>query len=242
MAEDINSQVIELDAESSVLSTGVSTSYAPAEDIAVTSANTAEPLIITSEEDTSYDKASRKRMRRTTFQARLGRKLDRIHREVSDNGLRLSSNPTDMLRISITRDPRSRDIVSRTLESIEVMPIIFPKIESIPMRHLEGYREGNEVTIPSLYTIDQQEYFEIYAPVGSKLKPDDLLIRIIYDDVECPNDPYVMILQVSEQLATIGYSSIRYYKYFCTYFQEKLPSKIIDTVKEDQIKRTILGW
>lgn len=242
MAEDINSQVIELDAESSVLSTGVSTSYAPAEDIAVTSANTAEPLIITSEEDTPYDKASRKRMRRTTFQARLGRKLDRIHREVLDNGLRLSSHPTDMLRISITRDPRSRDIVSRTLESIEVMPIIFPKIESIPMRHLEGYREGNEVTIPSLYTIDQQEYFEIYAPVGSKLKPDDLLIRIIYDDVECPNDPYVMILQVSEQLATIGYSSIRYYKYFCTYFQEKLPSKIIDTVKEDQIKRTILGW
>lgn len=208
----------------------------------ILSSSSSEPLVVVSKENTSQDKANRRRMRRTTFQARLGRKLDKIHREVLDNELRLSSHPTDMLRISITRDPRSRDIVSRTLESTEVMPVVFPKIESIPMRHLEGYREGNEVTIPSLYTIDTQEYFEIYTPVGSKLKPDDLLVRIVYDDVECPNDPYVMIMQVTEQLATIGYSSIRYYKYFCTYYNENLPQRIVDTIKSDQIKRSLLGW
>lgn len=244
MIEDTTSHIIELGPEKTVLTPTSFSIENPGEslDKSLLQVSTAEPLVIVSKEDTSQDKANRKRMRRTTFQARLGRKLDKIHREVLDNELRLSSHPTDMLRISIMRDPRSRDIVSRTLESIEVMPVIFPKVESIPMRHLEGYREGNEVTIPSLYTIDQQEYFEIYAPVGSKLKPDDLLVRIIYDDMECPNDPYVMIMQVTEQLATIGYSSIRYYKYFCVYFEGKLPRRIIEEVKSAQIRRALLGW
>lgn len=199
---------------------------------------TTDALVSTTHEN----EEGRRRMRRTTFQARLGRKLDHIHQMTLDNNLRLSAHPTDMLRISVKRDERSRDIISRTLEAMEIMPIIFPRIESIPMRHLEGYRDGNEVVVPSLYTIDQNEYFEIYAPVECKLKPDDLLVRIVYDDVNCPDNPYVMIFQVTEQLATIGYSSIRYYKYFCTFYENQLPNQIIEEIKSDQKKREILGW
>ena len=197
---------------------------------------------ITISNENEKDVASQRRMARTSFQARLGRKLDNIQRKSLDNTIRLSSNPTDMLRIKIDRDERSRDIISRTLTSIEVLPIIFPKIESIPMRHLEGYRDGTEVTIPSLYTIDQKEYFELYAPVQCKLNPDDLLVRIIYDDINCPDDPYVMILQITEQLATVGYSSIRYYTYWACYYNEKLPNKILSVIKSDQIKRSLLKW
>ena len=203
---------------------------------------TVDPIVNVSDEESQQKIDSRRRMRRTTFQARLGRKLDHIHQMTLDNNLRLSAHPTDMLRISVKRDERSRDIISRTLEAMEIMPIIFPKIESIPMRHLEGYRDGNEVVVPSLYTIDQNEYFEIYAPVECKLKPDDLLVRIVYDDVNCPDNPYVMIFQVTEQLATIGYSSIRYYKYFCTFYENQLPNQIIEEIKSDQKKREILGW
>lgn len=198
-----------------------------------------EPIITTSSDESQ---AIRRRMRRTTYQARLGRRLDRVHQKVLDNNLRLSSNPTDMLRISIERDPRSRDIISRTISSAEVLPIILPAMKDIPIRHLSGYREGQDVIIPSLYTIQENEYFEIYSPVEAKLCPDDLLIRIIYDDINCPDDPYVMILQVSEQLATIGFSSIRYYKYWCTFYNEALPQAIIDIIKKDQIKRQLLGW
>ncbi len=199
---------------------------------------TTDALVSTSHEN----EEGRRRMRRTTFQARLGRKLDHIHQMTLDNNLRLSAHPTDMLRISVKRDERSRDIISRTLEAMEIMPIIFPKIESIPMRHLEGYRDGNEVIVPSLYMIDQNEYFEIYAPVECKLKPDDLLVRIVYDDVNCPDNPYVLIFQVTEQLATIGYSAIRFYKYFCSLYSERLPNQIIEEIKSDQKKREILGW
>lgn len=188
------------------------------------------------------DSNSTRRMRRTTFQARLGRKLDKIHRAVLDNNIRLSSNPTDMLRIKAERDERTRDLVSRTITGCEVLPIILPPMKDIPLRHLTGIRSGTEVTIPSLYTIDQQEYFEIYAPLEVKLEPDDLLVRIIYDDLNSPDDPYVMILQVSEQFATIGYSSIRYHKYWATFYNENLPQKIIDIFKEAHRKRALLNW
>lgn len=203
---------------------------------------TVDPIVSVSNEESQWKIDSHRRMRRTTFQARLGRKLDHIHQMTLDNNLRLSAHPTDMLRISVKRDERSRDIISRTLEAMEIMPIIFPKIESIPMRHLEGYRDGNEVIVPSLYMIDQNEYFEIYAPVECKLKPDDLLVRIVYDDVNCPDNPYVLIFQVTEQLATIGYSAIRFYKYFCSLYNEHLPNQIIEEIKSDQKKREILGW
>ena len=64
------------------------------------------------------------------------------------------------------------------------------------VRIVEDYtkKEGEDITITSLYTINQQEYFEIYAPVEAQLNMDDLLVRIMYD----PNSdrPYIMILQV----------------------------------------------
>ena len=93
---------------------------------------TVDPIVNVSDEESQQKIDSRRRMRRTTFQARLGRKLDHIHQMTLDNNLRLSAHPTDMLRISVKRDERSRDIISRTLEAMEIMPIIFPRIESIP--------------------------------------------------------------------------------------------------------------
>ena len=178
------------------------------------------------------------RFHNTTFQARLGQKLDAIQRQVLDNNIRLSSHPTDMLRIKAERDPRSQDLVSRTIEAAEVLPIILPPLKDIPLRYFE--KEGEDITITSLYTINQQEYFEIYAPVEAQLNMDDLLVRIMYD----PNSdrPYIMILQVTEMLGTFGYSSLTYMKYFVTFYNEKLPQKVIDIIKEQDQKRLILGW
>ena len=54
-------------------------------------------------------------MRRTTFQARMGSRLDNIKRKVIDNSIRLASNPKDMIRVKTVRDERSSDLVSRTV-------------------------------------------------------------------------------------------------------------------------------
>lgn len=178
------------------------------------------------------------KMRHTSYQARLGRRLDRISRRISDNNIRLSSHPTDMIRLKVTRDERSRDLTSRQILDWEVLPIIMPSLKDVPLRHF--VREGGEIQIPSLYTIDQQTYFEMYAPVQVKLEPEDLLFRLIYDS-SMP-DPYIMCLQVKEQLATMGYSSINFLKYFVTFYDEAIPSKVVRILKEANARRDELGW
>ena len=178
--------------------------------------------------------------RRTDFQARLGRKLDNIRKRVLDNNIRLSAHPTDMLRIAVVRDDRSHDLISRTVESTEIMPIILPKMEDIPLRHL--IREGKDVLIPSMYPIQQEEYFEVYAPVQCDLHEDDLLVRILYDSSPDINNPYVMVFQVKDLLGTFGYSTLTWKKAICTFYDESLPQRIVQLIKSSILKREALDW
>lgn len=181
-----------------------------------------------------------RRMRRTDFQARLGRKLDNIRKRVLDNNIRLSAHPTDMLRIVVVRDDRSHDLISRTIESAEIMPIILPKMEDIPLRHL--IREGKDVLIPSMYPIQQEEYFEVYAPVQCDLHEDDLLVRILYDSSPDISNPYVMVFQVKDLLGTFGYSTLTWKKVICTFYDESLPQRVVQLIKSSILKREALDW
>jgi len=181
-----------------------------------------------------------RRMRRTTYQARLGKKLDNITQKVLDNNLRLSAHPTDMLRIEVNRDERSRDLISRTVKSVEVLPILLPKMVDIPLRHF--IRDNTDIMIPSLYATQEQEYFEVYSPIEVDLNEDDLLIRILNDSSPDINNSYVMVLQVKEVLGTFGYNSLVYKKLVVTFYDESLPPQIINTIKEANKKRELLTW
>lgn len=180
-----------------------------------------------------------RRMRRTSFQARLGRKLDNINRKVIDNNLRLASHPTDMIRIKAIRDERSQDLISRRIEDNEILPIILPTMKDVPLRKLT--REGlGDVLIPDFYPLQDSEVFDIYAPVEVQLDEDDLLIRLIY--VPNVEDPWVICLQIKDNLATVGYNSVIWMHYRCTIYDEKLPDYIVDIIKDANEKREILGW
>lgn len=187
------------------------------------------------------------RLKRTTFQARLGRKMDNIARKLTDNQITLTAHPTDMLRVEAIRDEQSQDLISRRIAAAEVIPIIFPNMVDIPLRHFIS-SNGDDIIIPSLYTTPEQQYFEIYAPVGTQLMMDDLLIRILNDpgipadqktSVEgAENAPYyVMALQVKEILGTFGYSSLRWMKYFVTFYDESLPKQVITQLQTEANKR-----
>lgn len=184
--------------------------------------------------------SSGRRMRRTSFQARLGKKMDRISQKVIDNNIRLTSNPTDMLRIQVNRDSRSSDLKSRTVKSVEILPIILPVLKDIPLRHM--LREETDILVPSMYMIAQEEYFEVWAPIEVDLNEDDLLIRILNDSSPEISDPYVMVLQVKEVLGTFGYASLVWKKCLCTFYDEQLPTQIINVIKKDIKKREELGW
>lgn len=186
------------------------------------------------------DESRLRRMKRTSYQAKLGKKIDNITNKVLDNNIRLASHPTDMLRIEVERDERSHDIMSRTITNSEIMPIILPKMEDIPMRQFK--REGTETMIPSLFSIAQEEYFEVYAPTECNLNEDDLLIRILYDKSPNIDEPYVFVLQVKEVLGTFGYSSLLWKKCLTTFYDEALPPAILDTIQEAIEKREMLNW
>lgn len=181
-----------------------------------------------------------RRMRRTTYQARLGRKMDNILQKVIDNNMRLSAHPTDMIRIEASRDSRSHDLISRTVTGVEVIPILMPNMEDIPLRHF--IRDNTDTLIPSMFLIDRQEYFELYSPIEAELNEDDLLINILYDTSPSIDNAYVVVFQIKEVLGTFGYSSLIYKKLLCTFYDEALPKQIIDVIKSNIQKREILNW
>lgn len=178
-------------------------------------------------------------MRKTSYQARLGKRLDNISRKLIDNQIRLTSHPTDMLRIAVERDPRSQDLISRTVKSAEVLPIILPPMKDIPMRRFIN-KDNEGVLLPSLYPTSEATYYELYAPMEVKLDEDDLLLRIIEEPGS--DAPYVLCLQVKEILGTLGYASFRHQKFYASLYDEQLPKKVVDVLHEAMLKRYSLGW
>lgn len=176
--------------------------------------------------------------RTTNFQARLGKRLDNITRKVLDDRMSLTAHPTDMLRISVKRDPRSGDLLSRTITSSEVVPIIFPNMTDVPLRQFAA-KDDKEVLLPSFYAFSQEKYFNLYAPIAVQMDIDDLLVRFVYNEDRLP---WISILQVKDILSTIGYNSILYNKLQCTFYDEVLPEKVLSLIRSAIDRRESLGW
>lgn len=179
-----------------------------------------------------------RKYRTTSFQARLGKKLDNIARKVLDDRIGLTAHPTDMLRISVKRDSRSGDLLSRTITSSEVVPIIFPKMTDVPLRQF-ATRDDKEVLLPSFYAFSQEQHFDLYAPIAVQLDVDDLLIRFVYNEDRLP---WISVLQVKDILSTVGYNSILYNKLQCTFYDEMLPEKVLSLIRSAIDRRELLGW
>ena len=179
-----------------------------------------------------------RKYRTTSFQARLGKKLDNITRKVLDDRIGLTAHPTDMLRISVKRDSRSGDLLSRTITSSEVVPIIFSKMADVPLRQF-ATRDDKEVLLPSFYAFSQEQHFDLYAPIAVQLDVDDLLIRFVYNEDRLP---WISVLQVKDILSTVGYNSSLYNKLQCTFYDETLPEKVLSLIRSAIDRRELLGW
>lgn len=186
----------------------------------------------------------------TTFQGRLARALDRIQRRCNDNAIRLTGAPVDMLRISVKRDAKSQDIISRKIEDREIIPVVLPEMQDVPLRHfavdqtgdirVTGELTARSVKIPSMYPINDKAYYEVYIPMACQVDDDDLLIRLIW----VPGDerPFVMCLQVKEVLATVGKSSVTQQKLKVTFYDEELPANAIDWILVEYNKRMRVNY
>ena len=184
-----------------------------------------------------HTKVSRK-YRTTNFQARLGKRLDSITRKVLDNRIALTAHPTDMLRISAKRDPRSGDLLTRTITANEVVPIIFPNMQDVPLRRFAS-QDGEDVLLPSFYAFSADQHFDLYSPTAVQVDIDDLLVRLVYSEDRLP---WISVLQVKDILSTVGYNSVLYNKLQCTFYDETLPEKVSTLIREAIEKREQLGW
>ncbi len=175
---------------------------------------------------------------RRAWQARLGAKMDDVLRKTMDNKISLSSYPVDMVRVAVKRDPRTQDLISRTIVANDVMPLYFEKaLNELPLRRME-YADTEQVIL----TIDATKLTEIKVkcPISETLDRGDLLFRVLRDDYS--ERPIVLILQVKEELGTIGYSKLIQIDYVLSYYDEKLPDSVIASVIDSTSKREVIEW
>jgi len=178
-----------------------------------------------------------RRSHRSAWQGRLGAKMDTLRTKVLDNSLLLTAHPTDMLRIRTERDPRSQDVVSRTVVAAEVLPIVLPILKDVPMRRII---KENQQAVVTFSMAEDAKPFEIYSALSNQLYRDDLLFRIIKDPYS--DSPYLLAMQIKDEVATLAYSSLLYVKYKATIFDEKLPQAIVDQLVAFATKRELLKW
>lgn len=180
------------------------------------------------------------RLNRTSFQARLGKRLDGMKRKFIDNQLLLTAHPTDMLRVRVVRDERTQDLQTRTITANEVIPVILPPLVDVPLRRLLNDNGVYILTTAFTATDDTKADIKAYCPVEADLWRDDLLIRLWKDPKT--TRPFVTVFQVKDELGTFGYGSILYMKYNISYSDEKLPSFIVQSIADAVEKRETLGW
>jgi len=173
-----------------------------------------------------------------SWQSRLGSKMDKVHMKTMDNIISLSSYPIDMVRVQVEKDERTHDIISRTIIANEVMPVHFEKpLNELPMRRME-YNDSENI----IMTVDgtKLEDIRVKCPISETLNRGDLLFRIIRDDYS--ERPIVLILQVKDELATVGYSKVIQINYILSYYDEKLPESVISAVIDSTEKREEVQW
>lgn len=183
--------------------------------------------------------STERRLRRSAWQARLGARLDPIKRKLLDNNILLSAHPTDMLRIRVNRDSRTQDVLSRTIISSEILPIMLPTMQDVPMRRLQR-DDATKSIVASFSMLEDQKPFEAFCPLSGQLQRDDLLFRILKDPYS--DLPYIMALQVKDELATFSYSSLLYIRYTLTFYDEALPAAVVAEIMRVSAKREQLKW
>ena len=182
-----------------------------------------------------------RRLNRSAWQARLGKRMDMIKRRVLDNNLTLAGHPTDMIRIRVNKDSRTHDPIGKTIIASNILPIILPPLKDVPMRRITNEESPQAALLSLVPTVDgQPRPIEAYCPMVGQLETGDLLFRIIRDSYV--DRPYMTVLEVKEELGTIAYASILYVKYNLYFYDEFIPGHIMDEITDVAAKREELQW
>lgn len=171
----------------------------------------------------------------TTFQSRLSAKLNNIERKLVDNAIRLQGVATDCICIRTKKTPQG-DIESRTITSIDAIPVIFPSFTDVPL--MKYVRQTGEVV--KMFSTFEKQPFEMYIPSQNEMSQEDLLIKFYENENNI--DPYISVIEIKDLLGTFGARSLIYHKYKGTFYDEVLPDAIMNFAVDMARRRQILHW
>lgn len=180
----------------------------------------------------------------SSFQSRLAMKQDTFKRKVIDNSnLLLVSNPVDCFRIRKKSSYRG-DETGLLVESVDVVPIVFPALDDVPIQKIVTDEETQQWQLTGLVDAfeDGQEdkLYTIQAAYGADLKTGDLLVRVFLDEAQ--KVEAVLIMEIQNILGTFGGMKLIMEKFSCTIPTYQIPREIVDVVKQMVERRVQIAY
>lgn len=178
-----------------------------------------------------------------SFQARLQAKQGRISQKLVDIQISRMGVITDAIRIRANRDQMG-DSISKIYDNIDIINIIFPKLEDIPMYRFQ-VQQGQLIFFTSANDAiskeeDKKQPFDCGVMLQDKVSQDDLIFKF-YDN-PTGDEPFCLVLQCKDILGTFGGRSIIWQKARFTYFDEPIDASALAWVMQMYNRREVLGW
>lgn len=166
-----------------------------------------------------------------------------------DNQISLTGQAADTIRVRV-KMTKQLDIDTRIVDSVDVVPVIFPPLVDVPYRRIndEHHRrtnlddQANEERMMIQVLPQMVELFpiEIMTTRGDRIYTGDLIFRVIMEpEIEYP---LVLALEIVDALGTFGTHSMIYSKFSAVYYNEVLPDEIMDYVAATAVRRLRLEW
>ena len=166
-----------------------------------------------------------------------------------DNQISLTGQAADTVRVRV-KMTKQLDIDTRIVDSVDVVPVIFPPLVDVPYRRVndehfrrmgkDGKANDHKMMVQVLPQMVELFPIEIMTTRGDRIYTGDLIFRVIMEpEMEYP---LVLVLEVVDALGTFGTHSMIYSKFSAVYYNESLPDEIMDYVAATAIRRLNLEW
>lgn len=171
-----------------------------------------------------------------TWQSRLAAVQNRISQKLLDNSIKLAGVATDVLMITEELN-RVQDVSQIDLNSIQVLNIIFPALEDIPIRR---FLQSSGTYLQASDGKSEKEPFICYAPISTIVEQGSIFLKFI----ENPNgvEPLVLPLKLADVIATLGARTIQYQKLPLVYYDTPINTTLYQLLLTLAQRRNILRW
>lgn len=182
-----------------------------------------------------------------TYQARWDKQTEKMRKKLSDNTVKLSSVPTDIIVCNFVK---SDELNPQTIQvkDVRLTHIIFPFMKDVPIKHnRQEFNDGYVIDqLLELYGKDGEgkvNPIEINMPVSENLDEDDLIIRVLVSDDKMST---VCCYKVTQLLGSFSNNEVLTVKAKLTPVSESMTilkdERIVKIIKSIANRRLALGY